>query len=156
MKHKYTHASSSELACPRLRGHPTRRVRPSNMAVADVRTIVLPLAPPICTLRFGFSPCPNLVGRPIPKISPRLVHHARVNRRLLDKVGLQNPHTDRVPNAEIFAETTLRFTETSQQTLRHFWLVPTTYNNFTAENGETAKTLRLLRQRQKNETKGKQ
>jgi hypothetical protein len=124
------------------------------MAVADVRSIVRPLAPPICTLRFGVSLCPRLVGRPIPKISPRLVHHARVNRRLLDKVGLQNANIERVLDAEIFAETTLRFAETSQHLLRHFWLVPTTYNNFTAENGETAKLLRLLRQKQKNERKG--
>ena len=54
------------------------------------------------------------------------------------------------------AEILLRFAETSQQTLRHFSLLPTTYNNFTAENGETAKTLRLLRQKQKNERKGNQ
>jgi hypothetical protein len=58
--------------------------------------------------------------------------------------------------AETTAEILLRFAETSQHLLRHCWLVPTTYNNFTAENGETAKTLRLLRQKQKNETKGKQ
>src|SRR6185436_9846154 len=49
------------------------------------------------------------------------------------------------PPAETIAETGLRFAETSQQTLRHFSLLPTTYNNFADKNAETLKLLRLLR-----------
>jgi hypothetical protein len=47
--------------------------------------------------------------------------------------------------AETNAEILLRFAETSQQTLRHFSLLPTTYNNFADKNAETLKLLRLLR-----------
>ena len=50
-----------------------------------------------------------------------------------------------LPPAETIAETGLRFAETSQQTLRHFSLLPTTYINFDGKNALKLKLLRLLR-----------
>jgi hypothetical protein len=48
-------------------------------------------------------------------------------------------------NAETTAETPLRFTETSQQTLRQISLLPITYNNFAEKNALKSNLLRLLR-----------
>jgi hypothetical protein len=47
--------------------------------------------------------------------------------------------------AETTAEILLRFAETSQQTLRRFSLLPTTYINFAAKNALKSNLLRLLR-----------
>jgi hypothetical protein len=49
------------------------------------------------------------------------------------------------PSAETTAETALRFAETSQQTLRHISLLPTTYIDFAEKNALKSKLLRLLR-----------
>jgi hypothetical protein len=49
------------------------------------------------------------------------------------------------PPAETTAEILLRFAETSQQTLRHFSLLPITYINFPAKNALKSNLLRLLR-----------
>src|SRR5436190_7111483 len=43
-----------------------------------------------------------------------------------------------------FAEILLRFAETSQQTLRHYLLLPTTYINFAEKNALKSKLLRHL------------
>jgi hypothetical protein len=49
------------------------------------------------------------------------------------------------PRVVRFAETALRFAETSQQTLRQILLLPTTYINFAEKNALKLKKLRLLR-----------
>jgi hypothetical protein len=74
---------------------------------------------------------------------PSALHLSSLRRYFAMSLRRSKPFVVRF--AETTAETPLRFAETSQQTLRHFSLLPTTYNNFAGKNALKLKLLRLLR-----------
>jgi deoxyribose-phosphate aldolase len=84
-----------------------------------------------------FSEDPNVASRSACSAYP----YEKINNRVA--VVKDSPFRSK-PLVVRFAEILLRFAETSQQTLRHFLLLPTTYINFAEKNALKSKLLRHL------------